>query len=126
MRLSEDVKLIIASLLRRQPGERPTVEELLTHPWVTGQLFASITKDSSPDYKSTEASATEASSTEVSVAGEEPRRQMSAAARGHRPLSRRLLADTRGGSAMELAAHGCSGEHLCGCLQSARAGILCT
>ena len=125
VRLSEDVKCIIASLLRRQPGERPTAEQLLTHPWVTGQLFASTPNDSSPDHAPTEASATDALSTEGSGAVE-PRRQTSVVAMGDSPLPRRLLADARGGSAMELAAHGCSGKHVCDSLRSTFLDILCT
>lgn len=41
MALSEDVKSIIQSLLKRDPCERPTAAELLRHPWLTASHHSS-------------------------------------------------------------------------------------
>lgn len=87
VRFSDDVKALIQSLLKRDPGERPSAKQLLSHPWVKGGPVSAKTLMAAGKQLLQGAAA------EGSLGVSKPLEALQA--RGDSPLVQQLIADAR-------------------------------
>ena len=87
--LSDEVKALIQSLLKRNPQERPSAKQLLSHPWVRGSSPVSAKTLLVAGKKLLEGNTAEAASP-----GKEKSTQP-LQSRGDSPLVQQLIADAR-------------------------------